>query len=345
MALPASTKYPARVYFFAQKPEDLLTAGYDSVRIEKRKDCTAPWVTQTKASKLCELHLAAGVHNYNYLDPDADRENEYRAVLQNSVTPGTPVDIPQPVTRAVDTSFEMIMSVKEFQEIYLWGQESAFVAEDGKSQPEYTYVHNILFGIAKVERKLGIKLLPTRVVESHDYYREMNARGEWPSFFLDEFPVINIESLKLKMPGADPVEYPASWLRWHKDDGQLMIVPDGTSFSGVGGRSLSGHQMIPDAFEVTYFAGFKPNEFPYDLREAVGMEAAYGPLNVGGDLVGGAGLAGSSLSLDGLSQSITTTNSSTNAGFGARILVYGKLLPALYKSLSTYYRGLKIRVA
>lgn len=346
MVLPASTEYPARVYFFAQKPDDLIAAGYDSIRVEKRKSCNDPWKPVLKADKLCELKLASGVYNYHYTEEE-DRSAEFRAVLQNSVLPGTPADIPQPATRAVDLAFESIMTVKEFHDLYLWGQDPAFVADDGKTQPEYTYAHNIRYGIAKVEKKLGIKLLPTRIVEKHDFMRENGvARGEYPFFPLDAFPVIDIESVKLMLPGADPFTYPASWLRWHADDGQLYIVPDGTGALPVAATAYpSSRRLIPDAYEITYFAGFKPDNFPVDLKEVVGKEGAFGPLNVGGDLVGGAGLAGSSLSLDGLSQSITTTNSSTNAGFGARLIQYEKELKETYKTLVPYYRGLRLRVA
>lgn len=348
MALPMSTKYPAKVFFFTSDPQALLDAGYDSLRIEKRKDRLSPWTTVTAASDAASVRLAAGVWNYHYVVAEADTQAEFRAVLQNSASPGSPVDIPQPPVRAVDTSYESIMTVQEFREIYLWGQDPAFIADDGRQQPEYTYVHNIKYGIAKVERKLGLRLLPTKIVEAHDWMDDGGmARDEWLSFFLDEYPVLRLESVKLKLPGAtSDYAYPESWCRLQKDTGQLMIVPDGSGAAPMPlGAMLTRRKMVPDAFEITYFAGFDPGAFPIELKEVVGKEGAFGPLNVGGDLVGGAGLAGSSLSLDGLSQSITTTNSSTNAGFGARLIQYEKELKETYKTLLPYYRGPRMRVA
>lgn len=342
-------KYPARVYFFTAKPEELITSGYDSLRIEKRKDCNSPWAT-VKADN-CELKLAPGVFNYHYTDADgADTKSEFRAVLQNSVTPGVPADVPQPVQKAVPLDFELAMTTQEVRDIYLWGQEKSLITDDGRDIPEYVLVHYIKFGIAKVERKLGIQLLPKRFVEKHDLLRDAAyARDEWLSFWLDRFPVVAVESLKLKLPGAPDYEYPASWLRVREDDGEVFIVPDGQG-SGPMSQSpamLSGKKMIPDAFEVTYFAGFlKPGEeIPVDLKDAIGKEAASGPLNIGGDLLLGAGIASSSISLDGLSQSTGTTSSATNAGYGARLIQYEKELKDLYKILIPYYRGLRIRVA
>jgi hypothetical protein len=43
-----------------------------------------------------------------------------------------------------------------------------------------------------------------------------------------------------------------------------------------------------------------------------------------GDLVGGIAIASKSIGIDGLSQSINTTNSPENAGYSARLRMYEK---------------------
>jgi hypothetical protein len=70
-----------------------------------------------------------------------------------------------------------------------------------------------------------------------------------------------------------------------------------------------------------------------------------GPLNIAGDLIAGAGIATKSLSMDGLSQSISTTASATNAGYGARILQYNKHIEESMKTLKAYYTGISMVVA
>lgn len=342
MALPMSVLYPAKVIFYTADPSALLEAGYDSLRIEKRATRASPWVPVTNAG--VNLVLEEERWNYHFVDETSAVGNEYRAILQNKTTPGTPVDVPQPPVRAVETSFEMIMTVQEFRDIYLWGQDPAFIAEDGRAQPEYTYVHNILYGIAKVERALDLKLLPVRVVEQHDYNPGAFARGEYLMLPLDEFPVLSIESLTEKFPGQTERVFPASWLRYSPDDGLVHVVPDGTPMGGSSSNT-SRRSFVPGAYEVAYMAGFDLTRFPHDLKEVIGKEAAFGPLNVGGDLVGGAGLAGTSISMDGLSQSVTTTNSSTNAGFGARLIQYEKELKNAYKVLRPFYKGVRLGVA
>lgn len=346
MTVVKNLKYPARVYFFAADPQALLDGGYDSLRIEKRKDCDSPW--STVSGDGCELRLAPGVHNYHYTDPQGgDVKNEFRAVLQNSVTPGAPVDVPQPVQKAVPLDFEMVLTTRELRDIYLWGQEKSLITDDGRDIPEYVLVHYIRFGIAKVERKLGIQLLPKKFVEKHDLLRDAAyARDEWLSFWTDRFPIVSLESLKLKLPGAPEYTYPTEWLRVREDDGEIFVTPSGSG-GPQGFSPSSGRKMIPDAYEITYYAGFiKPDEpVPPDLKDAIGKEAAMGPLNIGGDLLLGAGVATTSLSMDGLSQSVGTTSSATNAGYGARILQYERELKDLYKILVPYYRGLRMRVA
>lgn len=338
-AIPPSQLYPVRVYFGTTDPEALLEAGYDSIRVERRKTCNAAWVTVSKSGD-CDLDIQAGRFNYYWLDVQGRRGYEYRAVLQNSDTPGTPADVPQPVVRGVDTSFEAILTVKELKETYLWGQDEGFITDDGDFQPDYAFVRYILYGIEKVQKALDIRLLPERFVEKHDYVPENFARSGSGELFLplDQYPVLRVESVSLKVPRTTVYDFPTSWISVDKDTGHLDVVPDGT---GSPAPRYSGFH--PRAIEVTYWSGFE--KVPGDLVEVVGKEAAFGPLNVGGDLIGGAGLAGESLSLDGASQSITTTNSSTNAGFGARLIQYEKELKETYRKLQTYYKGIRMQVA
>lgn len=58
---------------------------------------------------------------------------------------------------------------------------------------------------------------------------------------------------------------------------------------------------------------------PMDLINLTGKLATFGPLGIAGDLILGAGIAAQSIGVDGLSQSISSTSSATNAGYGARI--------------------------
>ncbi len=336
-------EFPAKVFFHSADPQALLDAGYDSLRIEKRKTCNDAWKLPSLTDpQLCDLELRPDQLNYHFLDANSLLGNQYRAVLQNSAVPGTPADVPQPVTNAVDTAFEAIMSVQEFRDLYAWGQDNGFITDDGNFWPDYAFVHNILYGIAKVERTLDIRLLPKRFVERRDWTPEAWRRTGYMQLILDEGPILSLESLTLKL-GVGDSEFPLDWCHIKRGTKQVDVVPNTSTTFNVPFVRTSAY--VPAGLEVAYIAGFdlSAGRLPEDLLEAVGIEAALGPLNMAGDLIGGAGLAGTSLSMDGLSQSVTTTNSSTNAGFGAKILQLKSDVKNLYKILRPTYKGIGLR--
>jgi hypothetical protein len=78
----------------------------------------------------------------------------------------------------------------------------------------------------------------------------------------------------------------------------------------------------PDAFEFDYTTGYKTAEFvPDDLRGVIGKWAVIKALaSIGDGLL--AGFSSQSVSLDGLSESFSSTQSATSAYFGARIIQY-----------------------
>ncbi len=75
-------------------------------------------------------------------------------------------------------------------------------------------------------------------------------------------------------------------------------------------------------YQIDYEAGYETaGDIPMDLREIVAKHAAVGMLNIIGDGLM-SGFSSSSLSMDGLSESFSSTQSATSAYFGARIKEY-----------------------
>lgn len=75
-------------------------------------------------------------------------------------------------------------------------------------------------------------------------------------------------------------------------------------------------------YAIDYSAGFESSDdLPADLRQIIGKVAAISLLNVIGDGLM-SGFSSSSLSMDGISESFSSTQSATSAYFGARIKVY-----------------------
>lgn len=77
---------------------------------------------------------------------------------------------------------------------------------------------------------------------------------------------------------------------------------------------------------------------PSDIKQCIGYKAALLPLDVAGDLIAGAGIATLHVGVDGLSQSLGTTASATNAGYGARVLQFERELKALLPALRAKYK-------
>lgn len=80
------------------------------------------------------------------------------------------------------------------------------------------------------------------------------------------------------------------------------------------------------------------------LIDFVGLTAALLPLDTAGDLIIGAGISSLSLSMDALSQSISTTSGVENSGYGARALQYVKRLDSTIKRLTRRYRAINMMV-
>ncbi len=75
-------------------------------------------------------------------------------------------------------------------------------------------------------------------------------------------------------------------------------------------------------YAIDYSAGYETSdEIPADLRQAIAKVAAISLLNIIGDGLM-SGFSSSSLSLDGMSESFSSTQSATSAYFGARISQY-----------------------
>lgn len=81
------------------------------------------------------------------------------------------------------------------------------------------------------------------------------------------------------------------------------------------------------------------HQIPADLLHVMAMYASMLLLNPAGDMIVGAGIASTSIGVDGLHMSTNTTSSATNAGYGARIIQYTKDIKDLLPKIRARYRG------
>lgn len=316
---------------------------FDRIKVHRSTTGQAgPYIEVTNPST--RLLLETGKVLYQYQDETGAADYYYRVTYFNSLSL-LESSMSEPQQGEQDAALSVI-SVEELKTNYLWGVD--LTGPDGTPYPDSLFEFYIKAAVSYVERYLDINIRPTEYDEFYDY--DPNA---WNSFMMvqaNHYPIISVEEMALRtLTAQDAFLFQKEWLRIHKETGQINVVPTGpfgVTWFGLhqGFSPRFGAKFIPDAIRIKYTAGFENGKVPDGIRNAIGTLSAYGPLNIAGDLVGGAGLAAASLSIDGLSQSITTSNSSTNAGYGARLLEYAKHIKMYLPELRRSYKGIRIAV-
>jgi hypothetical protein len=216
-----------------------------------------------------------------------------------------------------------------------------------------------------IEHDLDISIMPRQEVEEKDYFG--NDYWDWGYFQLNNVPVSDVSSIVvtfLRNEDGTPeniLDIPTNWIRLREHDGIIRLVPNnkfpaqlqvdaaGTFFPEIFRR----HSNVPQLWTITYTAGFKDGKIPIILNTAIGLLAAILAFNNAADLLLGAGIAATSLSIDGLQQSITSTASAENHTYSAKVKEYGKLLwgesinspnRGIIRSLRDFYQGNRLNI-
>jgi hypothetical protein len=286
---------------------------------------------------------------YEYLDLTGDASYWYASKFYRSgSTPAVESSMTRPRKGFDVAALANVMTVEDLQAVYLFGVD--LTNDEGEPFPDLMYLWAIAQAAATLALELDITILKTIFDERYDYFRR--DYQEWCALQLRHVPVISVESIDVMWPSdVKVITFDSSWIHLRKESGQIHVIPAAGTISQVlltaGGSFLpllaQGRDMIPDMFRIQYTAGWADGEVPNDIRHCIGMLAAILPLDVAGDLISGAGVASSSISMDGLSQSISTTSSAENAGYSARIT--HRYLPELkerLKEMKRYYRGIKM---
>ena len=243
-----------------------------------------------------------------------------------------------------------VLSPEEVDSLYFYGVD--ILSTDGSKLDNNTKKLYIKSAQEELEKYLDIKLFPRLVTETLDYNRDDYNNG-FPTL-QTSYPVKDAKFLAGQLNGINQITYPEEWLSnkttnsgWYRR--QVAIVPNGSVvnadaeviLTGVSAQyGLRSYPNIPNYWTVQYTTGFDIDKFPMEIIQIIGMLTAIPLLAIAGDLILGAGIASQSLSIDGLSQSLSSTSSATNAGYGARIIEYRKIVDQMKKSLKSYYKGI-----
>lgn len=260
----------------------------------------------------------------------------------------------------IESSFSinggLCMTVSQLRDLYMWGVRCQNA--NGTELPDSIYEFYIKAAQKELEDTLNIKIAPQVITETRDYnYQDYVTYG----FIRCSYPVARPFYLKGKFNQIEQINYPKEWLSVKRSNevpetfyrnvylipnqgGYSNGNPSGVAFNGVFGANLlwRSRTFIPNYWEIRYLTGF--TEIPADLLNVIGKTAAINVFHIAGDLILGAGIASFSLGIDGLSQSISSTSSATNAGYGARIIGYQDDIKKLLPVLQAKYGGFNVTV-
>ena len=232
---------------------------------------------------------------------------------------------------------------------YLWGTD--FKATNGQYYTDAQVQFFIDSAITELERELNITirkrvirceperrgLTKTTKTKKGDYddeetYYEFKQEkiNRWGMITTRQRPIIKVSRLDLvnAAEGAKDL-LSKSFLEkkkgvikfterpWRQSDRYNNIA---TALNPYGKEQLRGYLY----YAIDYEAGYETSDdIPDDLRQVIGKHCAISLLNIIGDGLM-SGFSSSSLSMDGISESFSSTQSATSAYFGARIAVYQK---------------------
>lgn len=244
---------------------------------------------------------------------------------------------------------ELVLSSSALQKRYFFGID--LVDQSGNKMAESAINFYTKAATKELEGFLNIRLGKQIIEEDLSYY--LNDYKNW-GHIPTTYPCIQPIQLIGYIGDVEQTQYPSEWLRTKKtNDGvsyhrQVFLVPASGStsteriqYSGITPHAgWFGNQSIPYYWNFRYCTGFE--KIPEDILNAIGKLATINIFHELGDIILGAGIASQSIGLDGLSQSISTTSSATNAGYGARITGYVDDLKQAMPRLKDKYDGFNL---
>lgn len=240
-----------------------------------------------------------------------------------------------------------ILTPDDLRYTYMWGID--FKATNGSMFSDEQAQFFIDAATAEMERRLNITIRKRRVkcediIEKNHLKRKVDYDDEETPYDFSyrkiqrygmiqtkQRPILNVSRCTMLNKGnSDDVDLLPSTVL-DKKNGVIKFLKrpwkpsdtaDGinTAISRYGSETWNSHLF----YSVNYDAGYETSDdIPDDLRHNIGIMIAISLLNVIGDGLM-AGFSSSSLSMDGVSESFSSTQSATSAMYGARIMEYRK---------------------
>lgn len=262
--------------------------------------------------------------------------------------------MPAGQTLTFNTSFtvdsELLWSVEEYLCNYL--TDIPLRGLNGEKLADKAIEKKIRIATSQIEGFLSIRLPRQRVVEEQDFERDHF--NNWGAIHMNLL-VAEVNELRGQLNFAHQITYPQGWvsLKRQIEKARNIFIVAGQSEDLTGLQSdfvavftgkfpifgFSNAAWIPNYWNVDYTTGFE--KVPDDLQDLAAKLATMQVLAILGDISFGAGIANTSLSIDGLSQSIGTTQSAENSLYSARVRQFERELKHELPWLKNRYHGIQ----
>lgn len=239
------------------------------------------------------------------------------------------------------------------------------LSKNGNVISDDTINFYISSAVSWLESYLGIKLSRQIITETKDWISD-----DWINwgFIKTTYPVQAPVGLVGYLGVLPSITYPIEWMSCRQTSDnktfsrEFRLVPNTGSltindnaFLGIYTSPLISwwreNRQIPNYWNVSYITGFVNDKVPDDILQAIGMIACIPILGLASDLFLGTsglgfGASSKSISIDGLSQSVSSFANGQTGVFGARIKQYADQLygangkPGLLEILKDSYSAI-----
>lgn len=238
---------------------------------------------------------------------------------------------------------------------HLWGLPTC--SSNGEELPAEVVKQKILDAQLEVENYFGIRLFPQIIRENSEYIADQFTNYGFVKTTYNNQQPLQLEGI---YGNGSQVVYPREWLSFRKEvssrPGQqgdatgfkhYYLIPNGggaTTSSGVlyngpfAAYTFRSGSNVPNYWYSTYVTGYK--RLPGDLINIIEKLAAIQVLSQLGDTFLAPGVSSQSISLDGLSQSMSTIRNAQGGVYAPRITQYSKELLDKMEELRGKYRGI-----
>jgi hypothetical protein len=331
--------------------------GETAYRVERRDGCGGAWHVLTDSGYVpdgagvtpksvignyLDKDLFNGICQYRARDFSDDTTSAWDYTVWLRCGTSEPIGYTFGNYQVAEGSWGDIITTDDLRMTFLWGID--FRASNGASYTDAQIQFFIDAALEEVQRQINITIKKTRVICEPDrrglqkgkdydaeegYYKFKRERVERTGMIhTRKRPIISVSRCDLLSRNEKILPLlPSSVIDKTKGRIEFFNRPYRTSDTARAVES-SIFAYGPDTLErnllyaIDYVAGFETSDdVPTDLRQIIGKIAAVSLLNIiGRGLM--SGFSSSSLSMDGVSESFSSTQSATSAYYGADIKAY-----------------------